>query len=362
MNDEFLLVTLRFLATGLLHWQRKFAETGSVYPYPKDLQIGLDRLAAQSLTAGLDFPQDIPDALSWFHKPLNDWPQLQEKTLFTEDDSLLIAGQPTETCYELVVDGDVEQELTEQLILKALNQCREQKNNDDYVRFRRFLIEHPVIEMSKVVSWSTDKRNGVAVSLLRDAYDVLSPSTSGPENKHFLCSNCGWMLDWKNDQAQCIHSYCAKRTNHFRRRKECKITDFPVRLKRGIMRFVAWPGQWELKLEQDLHDLQAGLKVELWPGFDSYDLRIVFPDGEVWAVDVKDWRNPYLLAKNVKPFSETPEWHKAFWVVTNHYWRNWRGRGYGQEFGRFYALRQKEAICSMKEFLQRVQRHLEGEG
>lgn len=39
MNDEFLLVTLKFLATGLARWQRNFAKTGSTYPYPTDLAV-----------------------------------------------------------------------------------------------------------------------------------------------------------------------------------------------------------------------------------------------------------------------------------------------------------------------------------
>ena len=35
----------------------------------------------------------------------------------------------------------------------------------------------------------------------------------------------------------------------------------------------------------------------MWPQFDAYDLRIPFPDGTAWAIDVKDWANPSLLGR-----------------------------------------------------------------
>jgi hypothetical protein len=57
-----------------------------------------------------------------------------------------------------------------------------------------------------------------------------------------------------------------------------------------------------------------GLDVELWPAFDRYDLRIVFPNREVWAVDVKDWANPFLLARRVKPIPSDPPWTRAYFV------------------------------------------------
>ena len=45
---------------------------------------------------------------------------------------------------------------------------------------------------------------------------------------------------------------------------------------------------------------------EMWPQFDAYDLRIPFPDGTAWAIDVKDWANPSLLAVRTRALRADP--------------------------------------------------------
>jgi hypothetical protein len=83
-------------------------------------------------------------------------------------------------------------------------------------------------------------------------------------------------------------------------------------IDRAIRTFIAAPGRAELRLAGRLQKL--GLAVELWPSFDAYDLRVVFPDGSAWAVDVKDWANPFLLGRQVRAIPPTPSWDRAFFV------------------------------------------------
>jgi hypothetical protein len=52
----------------------------------------------------------------------------------------------------------------------------------------------------------------------------------------------------------------------------------------------------------------------MWPEFDSYDLRVEFPDGKAWAIDVKDWANPFLLALNVKNIPLGSALEKGYFV------------------------------------------------
>jgi hypothetical protein len=61
--------------------------------------------------------------------------------------------------------------------------------------------------------------------------------------------------------------------------------------------------------------------VELWPNVDAYDLRLTFPDRQVWAVDVKDWASPYRLAEQVSPFRTNPPWDHAFFVFPDRHKR-----------------------------------------
>ncbi len=91
------------------------------------------------------------------------------------------------------------------------------------------------------------------------------------------------------------------------------LTEFELLwLKRGLRRFVTLPGLAEIRLERRL--LKLKLKVELWPEFDSYDLHIEFPDGKAWAVDVKDWANPFLLALRVKNIPLNPPLEMGYFV------------------------------------------------
>ncbi|NLI93033.1 MAG: hypothetical protein GX434_12835 [Peptococcaceae bacterium] len=358
-KDKFLII-VHFLATGIVRWHKNYINSGKTYPYPDDVQFGLDKLACYSLTKNLEFPRNIPEAVQWFHQPLQTWPQVLENLLpFATEEALMIDNMPTDLCYELALEGDVEQELMEGLLVQVLNLCQEQGKNEDYVRFRRFIIENPILDRAKLIRWSNNLQNGVAARLLQDAYEDLPAGALGPEGKYYQCPHCGWILEWKNEsEGRCIHQQCTEKTNNFKKRKVLAGTGL-VRLKRGIMRFIAWPGRWELKLESDLLKLHHGLKVDLWPGFDSYDLRLTFPTGEVWGIDVKDWRNPYLLAKKAGVFPPYPVWDKAFWIIPDYQWR--RYSHYGQEFGRFHKLGSNEFIESLGGFRRRVQRLLEVE-
>jgi hypothetical protein len=83
---------------------------------------------------------------------------------------------------------------------------------------------------------------------------------------------------------------------------------------------VTLPGLAEIRLEQRL--LKLKLKVDLWPDFDSYDLRIEFPDGKAWAVDVKDWASPFLLALHIKNIPLNPPVERGYFVFPDE--RSWQ--------------------------------------
>jgi hypothetical protein len=74
-----------------------------------------------------------------------------------------------------------------------------------------------------------------------------------------------------------------------------KLPNDCLKLTRGLERFWFYPGRAEIRLLEKL--LKLGLEVELYPECDRYDLRVIFPDREVWAIDLKDYSNPYLLVK-----------------------------------------------------------------
>jgi hypothetical protein len=89
------------------------------------------------------------------------------------------------------------------------------------------------------------------------------------------------------------------------------------RVRRAIRRYVVAPGIYEIKTVQQLHAL--GITAELWPGYDAYDIRIIFPDRTVWAIDIKDWRFPHLLASRLTPLERHGNlaWDRALYVIPN---------------------------------------------
>jgi hypothetical protein len=93
----------------------------------------------------------------------------------------------------------------------------------------------------------------------------------------------------------------------------------PLWLRPPIRVFVALPGIAELRLAAELR--RQGVDVSMWPDFDAYDLRVEFPDGSAWAVDVKDWASPVALARHLTsgtPFRAEPPWERAFFVFPSY--------------------------------------------
>ena len=115
---------------------------------------------------------------------------------------------------------------------------------------------------------------------------------------------------------------------------------------------------YELELEKKL--ITMGLKVEMWPEFDKYDLKVVFPTGLVWAIDVKDYSNPNLLVKSLKPFPEKPYYDEAFYIIPQYRYRF--NRNYEKVFRDNYPHeRDKLQLLMERNFITKVNTQLGGE-
>src|SRR5712691_2203011 len=98
-------------------------------------------------------------------------------------------------------------------------------------------------------------------------------------------------------------------------------------LKRGLHLRTHIPGITEIQLYrwllQDVQSTQPMLQqVVLWPGVDRYDLLLRFQDG-TWAVDVKDYKDPFALGKHIaqdnRHFAENELiWNYWFYVYPSY--------------------------------------------
>lgn len=314
-------LTLHLVASGVI----KLAENikngkAPTLPYPKELQRGLDKLCLTYLRQGKTPPQGVPDVLSWCNRPIREWSlQLSEENIGTKEK--LLDGQiPTAICEEwAIASPDVEAELTQKhLLMNVIQVCRSNQASDSYVAFRRLLISEPVLTAFEFQQHCINPLLERLDKQIETAYEK-APESCVVDGHFHCCVHCSnIMLRTIKGELICAEERCrAKNTSKSGRRIPQKQE--VIWLKRGLRRFIAAPGRAELTLAEKLKKL--GIQVNLWPNFDSYDLLIVFPDGEAWAIDVKDWANPFLLAHKVKQqnplIPNYPPWTQAYFVFPN---------------------------------------------
>ncbi len=314
-DDE---LTLIRIATGVM----QLAETVKngkppKLPYPNPLQLGFSQLSKLCLLKNVPRPKSVPDLIGWCQqKPLSDWPLKLPDYKFSTDDTLLDDQIPTKLCSDLAElagsNSRVLAELTQKRIIYSVFEISQQANAPDgYVEFRRFIITHPVATESELVMKRLNLYPEALSKPLEEAYES-APESCLVGDCYQCCPNCGNLL-----------------RHHMKKGRVCDMCDYVgdgatgrkihkqeevYWLKQGLRRYIAAPGIPELRLEKQLKELGGNLEVQLWPEFDSYDLRLVFPNGEAWAIDVKDWKNPFALAKKVKPIPSEPPWDRAYFV------------------------------------------------
>ncbi len=363
-------LTLHLIATGVVKAAR-LVEKGKALsvPYPSPLQLGLDRLVLASIRCDVRPPQSIPDLMHWCQQPVENWPLALSGHETVLSETLLDGLLPTGMCETWAcASADVEAELIEQELLRsALSVCQNANSPQSYVALRRLFIEKPVLtsfEFQQNLCKPDLERLNVHLS---NAYEA-APVSCVTEDKNFhCCAECGnLLLRTTSGGLICEEQRCRRKQANGTASigRTIPASDVPVWLKRGLRRFVAAPGRAELRLEMKLEKL--GLAVELWPAFDRYDLRVSFSDGEVWAVDVKDWADPCLLARRVRadgdsPIPSTPSWTRAYFVFPDE--RKAERPDYVRAFYNQFPHMPKHLFAAFEgNFLVDVRRKLKGLG
>lgn len=311
---------LCLLASGLTYLIDDIAEGKPLHaPFPQSWQRGLNILASECLLREVDPPIHLHAALAWCRRPLREWPvhfrippTWLHESLLDEDD------QPTPLCREYALTKcDAEEEACQKTMLKVLSEAKKNRAPQSYVIFRQFLIEHPVITDDELMKCSFDTQIGTLGSYLTDLYERV-PTFVAEQGKVLLCGFCGWTLQQSHGRLHCGDDRCRILTGDFIHcvtQERSEAPEHLQRVRRAIRRYVVAPGIYEIRTIQRLHAL--GITAELWPGYDAYDIRIIFPDRTVWAIDIKDWRFPHLLAPRLTPLDchGNLVWDRALYVI-----------------------------------------------
>lgn len=306
-------LVLHLVASGLTEASRLVARGEPLtLPYPAGLQRGLDHLTLLCLQHRALPPAGVPELIRFCHGPLGDWPVPFGVPSDLDREVLMDRGIPTRVCEEWAVTSpDVEAELFERQVVEDVRRaCRAAGRQDSYVAFRHLVITRPVLTELEFQRQLMDSKYAVIAGPLKRCYP-LAPAECEVDGFAVTCADCNNLLVRSVSGLECINDRCT-RTGAATPGRRVPLVEGVRWLASPVRTFVASPGQAEVRLRDEI--VNRGAEATLWPDFDAFDLLITFPHDGPWAVDVKDWANPYLLARHVRPVPRPQGCTQAFIV------------------------------------------------
>ncbi len=282
------------------------------YPYPP-----LFQQACHCLAATLDpYPKTIRGLLTLMERPLRAWWPVELPNGYDAESGLIYEGELAEEAsryfHEELFECDAKQREKGSLKARRDLENRQFKRLKDflqsaeyggqaqgnYVLLRSFLIEHADTTRANIAATFAGKK--ITPFSVGELYEDCGPRDA------WTCNHCGPLREKRGRLHGLRASVCDNHSTdlpHVRR-----VPDAPgrCRVREGIHWRTTMPGIPEMSLFHALEALRQKhprqiQSVSLWPGIDRYDIRLEFGDGRVWAVDVKDHRQPDQLAKELKP-------------------------------------------------------------
>lgn len=332
---------------------------------PDSLRRALNELAFK---LGGDFPKTLHSFMNLCHQPIATWypdPPPDFNAAFALLDNGKLSEEAQEFCFDLAeqmqitfsMQQDIPQTALDNLKIiqmrqRLKNYPNQQMAQDIYERVRSFLIEH---------SWASPEQLRAQLDIfseLREFYEDID----NPDDL-VVCEHCG-LLEWNNGNWRGIKpGYCSDHGSGSPHIHVVKNTGQLQRLKRGIHLRTFLPGRIELALFELAESLQDEhpdhlITIERYPGFDTYDLRLAFSNGEAWALDAKDQAQPDRLAQQIRPlYAEGSLSHDhAFYVIPD---RRMNERDYRNTLeDRVRSHPANLHIVSLSEFQQQIEEKL----
>ena len=351
---------LRSVSTALAQLSRRQVPGDPVYD--DSVQRAYNHLVLHCLNAGVEPPASVPGMVAWAAAtPLGQWPADLAPARVTGDEVLVDPETrvPTQACLEFAMPvADAAAELFENVIIAtALEACRAARSPKSYTAFRRLLTTRPVLTGADLVALAAEIELMPTLEVIRRCYEP-APAALRREGAYRACGRCGCLLvPLRNGGFRCELDRC---------RNDSGTTLGPelpsgarvFQLSRPLRVFITSPGLAETELEARLSKPPIGLQPQMWPQFDAYDLRVPFPDGSAWAVDVKDWASPSLLAARMHALPPDPPYTRAFIVVPEYRFR------VREDYARAFrsalppGLDGAITVCSDTEFLDLTKKEL----
>lgn len=310
-----------------------------------------------------EIPDNFIDFVNLLHTPVKEWTIIGEhcqdlglsNSVLDEDGLTLEFRALAET---IANSYTPHLELEDSLFREIFDLCTKLEDARSYTAIRQFFIENPIhddiYDLDESLGWEESLSTHVT-----QCYEVIpSMSIRGGDTQHIVkCPHCGWVLNWRGDDAYCHDGGACNKLYHplatYENDPQYRVAYHPdlSRTCEGIQRYVVAPEIALLELYNQLQQ-EPFVQCELYPNFDSYDLLVILPSGDRWAVDVKDWSSAVSLALGLadKPFRYFPEWDKAFYVFPNYR----ANQTYMNEFKNYWTPQKDVRFTSQRKFVKLV--------
>lgn len=334
MDVIFIRKAIALIAKGLMEKEKLLQSQPNRYPHSKTLQHGINMFLFASLELGgvgenvFEFADESSFLYQYARLPVarwfDDWDPEVCRQLDLENQPFCgyeafayyrknaNRYTPSEDCAVFletqeanIIEGSDEFALYEKII--RLSQT-------EYCLVRRFIIEHPIMTI--------DERREILVQLADSAVgkEAINIAYEQFGDKGFCCPACGWTMTEGNYGPVCHSEHCVSPIPVLSDAEKLDGTSETIyRLKKGVMRYFAQPGKLELEIVAFCE--KKGIKWELWPQKDKYDVEITFSDGTVWEIDAKAYRNPIALRSKIENDNGLPEgeYQRGYFVIPTDY-------------------------------------------
>ena len=323
----------------LLIGVKEYLDSKQKYPYPDLLHYGMNTLSLE-IKKNVSFPKTMRGFLKLLEKPVQDYcPSKSIPSEFDADSSLLDMGSLSEEANDylaevlLTKNGSLQFASTlfkqlasdNQKVTRILDRLREAYTEDDseeaqqvYIKVRRFVIEHQYVT-GKDIGKAFRRTKYISSQDVGELYEECEA-----DRDYWYCDRCG-ILTEKNGQLRGLkRKLCGNHHKNLSYVRKVKWQAGLLQIKEGIRQRVCFPGMPELDLYSALEEFKTAYpdcltEVNLYPGVDRYDFQLRFSDDTVWAIDFKDVRDPYKLAKTLNGlYSEgSLRYDKSFYVISD---------------------------------------------
>jgi hypothetical protein len=311
---------------------------GRRYPFPDLLQQACNKLALE-MKAVL-YPKTLKGFLTLLERPMRMWYPLRLPQEFDPDFGLLYEGDLSEEASQYLYEELIERAklplsattAAQQIALenfqfqKLLERLRKAYIEDaetaqkEYVLLRRFLIQYPYTTREQL-NKTFFRAKFVSPDDVGKLYEDCLTNIS-----YWNCERCGPLTERHGQLRGIKPRICGDHRQHLPHVQQVQWQQGLRRLKQGIHHRVCLPGIPEIRLFSALENLHQQYQdilctVHIYPGIDRYDLQLRFSNELVWAIDVKDYSDPYKLARKLVPlYNEGSLRHdEGFYVIPSHH-------------------------------------------